>query len=82
MSKKKRSERRHHRERMENRARKVCRRFWSDAGPNDVGPERFAVRLADNLAVCSGPCCGNPRKHFGSRTRQEKKAARVTDWDD
>jgi len=24
-------------------------------------------------AVCSGPCCGNPRKHFGQRTVQERR---------
>lgn len=23
---------------------------------------------------CSGPCCGNPRKWFGERTIQERKA--------
>ncbi|MDY0143677.1 MAG: hypothetical protein RBR97_17465 [Bacteroidales bacterium] len=24
--------------------------------------------------ICSGPCCGNPRKHFGEKTRQERKS--------
>jgi hypothetical protein len=25
--------------------------------------------------LCSGYCCGNPRRHFGSVTRQEYRAA-------
>ena len=25
-------------------------------------------------AACSGPCCGNPRKWFGQRTVQERRA--------
>jgi hypothetical protein len=29
---------------------------------------------------CSGVCCGNPRRHFGEITRQEKKAPRIDEW--
>jgi len=32
-----------------------------------------APKYADNLALCNGPCCGNPRKWFGERTRQERR---------
>ena len=58
-AKAKRGDRRKHRERMRKKARKLyagCRR-----------PERYA----DNLTVCSGPCCGNPRKWQGTKTLQE-----------
>jgi hypothetical protein len=30
-----------------------------------------AVRAADNGALCSHYCCGNPRRWFGKRTMQE-----------
>ena len=34
--------------------------------------ERAAL-FANNLVTCSGPCCGNPRRHFGHRTLQEQR---------
>ena len=55
----KRAARRQHRERMRAKARKLY------AGGKR--PERYA----DNLTVCSGPCCGNPRKWHGLKTMQE-----------
>ena len=33
-----------------------------------------AEKWADNLALCSRYCCGNPRKWFHEKTLQEKKA--------
>ena len=30
--------------------------------------------LADHLKTCSCPMCGNPRRHFGERTLQERRA--------
>ena len=30
-------------------------------------------RLANNLTPCSCSMCGNPRRHFGKRTVQERK---------
>lgn len=32
---------------------------------------RCPAKYANNLTVCSGACCGNPRKWFGDPTRQE-----------
>ena len=33
-----------------------------------------AEKWADNMTLCSGPCCGNPRKWFKEKTIQERKA--------
>lgn len=33
-----------------------------------------AIKHADNLSICSCWMCGNPRKHFKVRTRQELTA--------
>lgn len=33
-----------------------------------------AIKLADHLKCCSGPCCGNPRKWFNQKTVQEQRA--------
>lgn len=52
--------------RMKAKARRV--RPWN--------PE-VAATEADHLATCSGPCCGNPRRHFGTVTMQERRAP---DW--
>ena len=41
-----------------------------------------AYKHADCLAFCSCESCGNPRHHFGQRTRQEQKAdLAMTDMD-
>ena len=32
-----------------------------------------AARRVDNMTVCSESCCGNPRKHFGQLTVQERR---------
>lgn len=29
--------------------------------------------LYDHLCVCSGPCCGNPRRWYGEPTMQERR---------
>lgn len=56
----------HHRERMQLKAERV---YSSIVKPENV--KRLACRARDNMTVCSGPCCGNPRKWFGERTLQE-----------
>lgn len=56
--------RRYHLERMKRRARRIYP--WSGVR---------AERLANHLAVCSGPCCGNPRHWGGGPTRAERLAA-------
>lgn len=39
-----------------------------------VYPHDKLARAANHLAVCSGPCCGNPRRHFGQRSQAELAA--------
>lgn len=72
MKDRKRGWRRHHRRRMVARAERILRLWW----PRDQSEEMLlaARRLADNLAVCSCPACGNPRRHFGQRTLAERRA--------
>lgn len=55
--------RRHHAARMKSRAKGLYR------------DHPKATYYADNLAVCSCPMCGNPRKWFGHITNQERRAA-------
>lgn len=33
---------------------------------------KYYYKYADNLAVCSCPMCGNPRRHFKEKTIKEK----------
>ena len=45
-----------------------------------VARERhIAVVAAETSQICSDFCCGNPRKHFKEKTRQEVKAAQGSD---
>jgi hypothetical protein len=32
-------------------------------------------RFADTPAICSGPCCGNPRRWWGTPSIQEQRLA-------
>lgn len=59
-----RSQRRHHQFRMRQRAIEISRFSWGRA-------TEFAIKNANNLAVCSRPCCGNPRRHFHRKTFPE-----------
>lgn len=61
---KKRSRRRADLERMKARAVRV---YGWNAGDR-------AKRLANHLAHCSGPCCGNERRWYGTKTMQERRA--------
>jgi hypothetical protein len=65
---KKRERRIRDKQRMKAKARKVARTRWGYSDPNRT------VKQADYLAVCSCCMCGNPRRHFGSRTLQEIRA--------
>lgn len=57
--------------RMRARAEKIMR-DWGIFGQPYPAKE-FARYMADNMKVCSNYCCGNPRKHFGELTIQERK---------
>ncbi len=37
-----------------------------------ITSSRIGQRAATRV-TCSGPCCGNPRRHFGVVTRQEMR---------
>ncbi len=43
----------------------------------DDGP--IAQRLLQTRVPCSGPCCGNPRRWWGEKTRQERRMEEA-DW--
>jgi hypothetical protein len=77
-------------ERRYNRYVKAMRRIRGDRAEHgsdlrcscfDPDGREFA-RFADHPKIHSGPCCGNPRRHFGAVTPQELRAPKVHDWDD
>lgn len=77
----KRARRRRDKQRMKARARRVYGRnestfFYSRPPHQRPDPARHE-KLADHIAHCSGPCCGNPRRHAwfkGERiTLQERR---------
>lgn len=53
--------RRHHRHRMLAHARRVI--FIQCVDGDTSGIDHRISRHADNLAICSCPMCGNPRRH-------------------
>jgi hypothetical protein len=59
------AERRHHLDRMKAKAVRVYGRRRQDT--------KSCEKLANHLAQCSGPCCGNPRRWFGELTMQERR---------
>lgn len=67
MKEKKRERRIRDNQRMKAKAKAITNSNWKYADPNRV------VKHADYLAVCSCTMCGNPRRHFGTLTRQELK---------
>lgn len=46
---------------------------WGDLYQTTVDDPRHVGMVAHTPKTCSCPCCGNPRKHFGLKTRQELK---------
>lgn len=38
-------------------------------------PGRAQGQVVTSPCMCSGPCCGNPRYHFGDLTLQERRQA-------
>lgn len=63
-----RAQRRHDRARLKaNR-----RRYWHQDHAQP-GLEKSWAKLTQNPANCSCPMCGNPRRHFGSRTIPEQR---------
>lgn len=58
------------------RARKILRAQFASRSDVDLAEvDALARRLADHLASCSCPLCGNPRKWSGEHSLQELRAA-------
>lgn len=75
MSNSKRAIRRHHRARLNKRARFIVTKTWSWADYNEDYIMWLVNRRRDNMQMCSCMSCGNPR-HSGwheELTMQEKK---------
>ena len=66
---KKRSIRRHHRERIYRKRKKKCQVWWG-CDHDEV----FYKMMINTPTPCSCFMCGNPRRHFGERTLQERKS--------
>ena len=65
--------RRHHIERLKRRWHRILANEWYDLldlADDDV----FLARRAVTHTPCSCPMCGNPRRHFGQPTIQERRA--------
>ena len=61
-----RAKRRHQKFRVREKAKRVFK--WV---MGDLYEETHATKRADHMANCSCVMCGNPRKHFNERSRQE-----------
>ncbi len=59
--------RRHHRARL-----KSARRLYWGRGYFELTPRQLGM-LVTTAHLCSGMCCGNPRKWFGERTLAEQR---------
>jgi hypothetical protein len=62
-----RAERRHHEFRIKQRVRGYYSGYAKDS-PRHIGKIAHARRL------CSCPLCGNPRRHMGAQTIQERRS--------
>jgi hypothetical protein len=78
------AERRHHRQRMRDRARRklvqweMRRELYRSEEDRLESLDHRVKRAADNMAKCSCWSCGNPRRHQKDRlTMQEKRASEV-----
>lgn len=58
------------------KAKKVFDNYhnWFPFKLSKTEKDRFKGIYRKTKVFCSGPCCGNPRKHFNEKTRQEKRA--------
>lgn len=64
------SKRRHHKERMKIRTRRVFKDVWSE---ERMCRKEIVGRWSDNLKKCSCTICGNQR-HSGIKTLQERRS--------
>lgn len=61
--------RRHHYRRLKNKRK----HYWPTLDNMPLTDAALGI-CTNTPATCSGICCGNPRRHFGEVTIQEKKA--------
>lgn len=69
-----RSLRRYYAEKARRRARQILSLWQSRSNGRFDYDARQVGMMAHTPAPCSCPMCGNPRRHFRQRTRQEKVA--------
>lgn len=56
------------------KAKKVFDKYHDWFPVDNIDKDRFLGIYRKTKVFCSGPCCGNPRRHFNEKTIQEKKA--------
>ena len=64
------SENRHHENRLKKYTKKIISKWFSKEPTEKQIGKNYSVHASG----CSCKACGNPRKHFGEKTLQEKKA--------
>jgi hypothetical protein len=69
-----RATRRAQKERNKARIRKAIVSTWS-CGDDPAWVERTVARMANHGKLCSCYMCGNPRRHHGELTMQERRSA-------
>lgn len=67
--------RRHQEQKAKKKARDKLVNIWNWTPPHGIDePDARRVGMAAHTPkVCSGPCCGNPRRHFNEIPISEKK---------
>lgn len=68
--------RRQQKERNKQRWRRKLLDTWYGAREGNAWVDRMVNRLAGHGKLCSCYMCGNPRRHHGEETIQERKAPR------
>jgi hypothetical protein len=68
----KRAVRRHHRERLNRRCRRVLR-YFEHSGWSAETIRFYINKRRDNMQCCSCHMCGNPRRKWDEVTMQEKR---------
>lgn len=57
------------------RVRRLLVTTWHSAASDPEWVARTTARMANHGKLCSCYMCGNPRRHFGDVTMQERRAA-------
>lgn len=65
-----RAKRRYQTQKVHKRRDNLHKRIWSDTRPGEGMRHPASLETPKD---CSGPCCGNPRRHFNEVTVQERR---------